>query len=441
MNEPVVCPACFEPEPVTGGYFVSAYPPFDYWSADQLDAYRDALGRTDSADEPLGLYVHIPFCEQRCDYCYYLSYEARSVPEIDEYLAALRKELALYGSQPAFRDRPFDFVYFGGGTPSLLSRDRLARLLDGLGETMSSARPRETTFECAPRSVTRAKLELLRDFGVTRISMGVQQLDDRVLRLNGRPHLVADIERAFDDIRQVGFDVVNLDLIVGLVGESDETFFSSLERVLEMAPDCVTVYQLEIPHNTPLFRDLGSDAVAGDLPDWPLKRQRLESAYERLAEDGYVQRSAYTAVRDTDRHGFIYQDAQYHGADLLGIGASSFSYLNGVHHQNAASLGDYLDAIDPDRLPLGRAYALSTEERFVREWALQIKLGSLDRDSFRAKFSIDPWQRFAPELRELVDHGWLEMDDTTATLTRAGLPRADRILTSFYLPAHRRASA
>ena len=227
-----------------------------------------------------------------------------------------------------------DFIYIGGGTPSVLSPSRMRRLLDGLADSLSCQGVREITFECAPNTVTRPKLDELRRNGVTRLSLGVQQLDDTVLARNGRIHLTRDVERAYANIRRVGFDVVNLDLMVGLVGETDESFQRSLERVISMAPDSVTIYQLEIPANTPLYRMIRNGTLDAAVPSWAVKRARLEGGFALLERAGYTLRSAYAAVRDLDRQRFLYMDEQYRGADLLGIGVSAFSYLNSVHHQN-----------------------------------------------------------------------------------------------------------
>lgn len=433
--------ACECSEPVTGSYFVSAYPPFEAWTSNALDSYHETLSRPGKPEVPLGLYVHIPFCERRCDFCYYLSYQGRSIEEIDRYLEALPQELGQYCRTPALAGRKFDFVYFGGGTPSLLSAKRLETLLQRLTAQTPSWSPREFTFECAPKSVSRDKLRLLADYGVTRISLGVQQLDDGILMLNGRVHLIADIERAFEDIHSVGFDVVNLDLIVGLVGETDTSFFTSLEGVVAMAPQSVTLYQLEIPHNTPLFRVLGQRGIEASLPTWEVKRRRLSQAFDLLEANGFSIRSAYTAVRDLEQHAFLYQDYQYRGADLLGIGASSFSYLDGIHQQNIADLAGYLEAVTSSSLPLGRAHALSPKEQMVRELVLQLKLGSFDGNYLRSKFGVDPQREFAAELETLTRKGWLAGDGPVRSLTRSGLLRADALLERFYLPEHRAAAA
>ena len=129
MSDPANDPTCGCSEPVTGSYFVSAYPTFEAWTRGSLDEYRKRLMQRPARPEPLGLYVHIPFCERRCDFCYYLSYEGISTSEVDTYLDALPRELARYCNKPAIEGRPFDYVYFGGGTPSLLSLRRLDTLL------------------------------------------------------------------------------------------------------------------------------------------------------------------------------------------------------------------------------------------------------------------------------------------------------------------------
>ncbi|GMU33127.1 MAG: oxygen-independent coproporphyrinogen III oxidase [Planctomycetia bacterium] len=425
-------------EPDSGNYFVSTYPPFSTWTADQIPAVQQRL-ETPTAltkDEPLGLYIHIPFCARRCHYCYYLSYAGRSSDDLDEYIECLLQELAMYRSAPALGLRELSFVYFGGGTPSLLSESQLAHLLSGLQALYSWRHVEESTFECAPQSVTAPKLQLLRDMGITRISLGVQDLNDEILRLSGRVHLVEDVMRAYDLIRHVGFDVVNLDMIAGLCGQTDASFSSSIQRVIEIQPDCLTIYPLEIPHNTPLYRRLQTDAAGEHPASWDTKRARLATAFDQLEAAGYTMRSAYAAARDPHRQRFVYQDAQYRGADLLGIGASAFSYLAGTHSQNMPSLEDYGACLRDRRLPLVRAYALTDDERLIREFILHLKLGFADVGFFQKKFQTDIRERFARPLASLQANGWLSVDRQGVRMTRQGLFLVDRLLSVFYLPQH-----
>jgi oxygen-independent coproporphyrinogen-3 oxidase len=309
-------------------------------------------------------------------------------------------------------------------------------MVDALRQLMSWDAAREVTFECAPRSVTADKIRFLRDSGVTRLSLGVQALDDAVLAANGRVHLAGDIERAWDIISRSGFAVRNLDLMVGLTQETDESFGRGLEQVIGLQPESVTLYQLEIPLNTRLYRSLQTSDAASHPADWETKHARLASAFRRLESAGYHIRSGYTAVRDPVRQPFVYQDEQYRGADLLGIGASAFSYLDGIGQQNVASLDGYLAARRRGDLPLWRGYVLSDEERMIREFVLQLKLGGADRAYFLDKFGQDVLRRFEEPLDEGLRRGWFAIDPKGITVTLEGLVRIDRLLPAFYRPEH-----
>lgn len=440
-----------EEEPLEGNYFVAAYPPFSCWTEAENGSVQRALDaeppppsiRPQPAPVPLGLYVHIPFCVHRCQYCYYLCY-ADQADQVQRYLDALNQELTRLSVARQFSGRQLDFVYFGGGTPSLLTSDQIRELLANAQRLFPWSALREATFECAPRTVTSAKVDVLWAMGVTRVSLGVQQMDDQVLAANGRVHLVQDVERAYSRIRQREFPIVNIDLIVGLVDETEETFFRSLEQVIGMEPESITIYQLEIPRNTPLFQNLKDPAFATRVPGWETKRRRLGEAFSRLEAKGYAMQSAYTAVRNPRHDRFLYMSEQYRGADLIGAGVAAFSYVNGLHYQNIATLPDYTAAVEAGRggtgagaLPIGRTYALSEEEQWVREFVLQLKLGQVDSSSLRAKFGVDVMRNFAEPLARLRAAGWLKIDEGRVILTRAGLLRVDRMLPEFYLPKHK----
>lgn len=428
-------------EPLTGNYFVATYPPFSRWTADHTGRVLQTLEtpRPLAGSEHLGLYIHIPFCAKRCDYCYYLSYSGMSSGAMDQYVDSLLGESAMYSRAPALADRQVTFVYFGGGTPSILSVEQIRRCLLGLRANFPWTAVQELTFECAPKTITEDKLRALRDCGASRISLGVQQLNDEVLAKNGRVHLVRDVEQAYASIRRVGFDIVNIDLMVGMAGETDESFQASLEQVIAMQPDSVTIYQMEIPANTPLYRAQRDGAMVDLLDPWPVKRARLARGFARLEQAGYTLRSAYAAVRDPQRHRFVYQEAQYRGADLLGLGVASFSYLAGLHYQNQTSLAPYLAGVAAGQLPIERAYPLSDEERMIREFVLQLKLGSAETKYFRDKFGVEIGRRFAEPLSQFAAAGWLTADADAVTLTREGLLRVDRLLPAFYQPEHQQA--
>lgn len=170
---------------------------------------------------------------------------------------------------------------------------------------------------------------------------------------------------------------------------------------------------------------------------WEQKRGLLAEGFARLEAAGYTVRSAYAAVRDPQRHRFMYQDEQYRGADLLGVGASAFSYLGGLHVQNLATLDEHAACVRAGRLPLARAHCLTFEERLIREFVLQLKLGAADVSYFDHKFGIDIRAHFAGPLKELQQAGALTVTDSAVQVTRPGLLRIDTLLKAFYRPEHR----
>lgn len=350
---------------------------------------------------------------------------------MESYASDLLHELALISDLPVTKDRTPSFVYFGGGTPSLLPLAQLKRLFNGIRTRFPWQQNAEVSFECAPKTATPDKLEFLREAGVTRISMGIQQLDDKILKANGRIHKADDAKRAYTAIRNAAFPIVNVDLIVGLVGETDETFFDSLNEVIGWQPDSITIYQLEIPPNTPLFKAQTDDPSSSLVPDWTTKRRRLNDGFTLLEEAGYKIRSAYSAVRDLEKHKFTYQEAQYRGVDLIGTGVSSFSYVQGVHYQNLASMGPYRESIGRGELPIFRGLKLSDDERLVRQFILQLKLGVVPIQPFQDEFGVDVRLRFADPLANLDARGLLTVDEFTVGLTRSGLLCVDRILLEF----------
>ena len=214
-----------------GSYFVANYPPFSLWTHDAVA--QDAMPALThpSADVPLGLYLHIPFCRKRCHFCYYRVYTGKNANEVAQYLDVLGRAWELYATQPAITDRPLRFVYFGGGTPSFLS----VRQLQGLVERLSRVAPwsdaEEITFECEPGTLTEPKLAAIRDMGVTRLSLGIEHYDDHVLELNGRAHRSAEVYRSFAYAQSLGFPQINIDLIAGMLGDTDEKWQTAVEKL------------------------------------------------------------------------------------------------------------------------------------------------------------------------------------------------------------------
>ena len=422
-----------------GSYFVANYPPFSVWTAAAVATDGRAALAASPADVPLGLYLHIPFCRKRCHFCYFRVYTDKNSREVEGYLDVLAREWDLYQQTPAVAGRPLNFVYFGGGTPSFLSTRQLETLVARLTAVAPWTAAEEITFECEPGTLTEAKLDAISRMGVTRLSLGVENFDDRILELNGRAHRSPEIERTFRYARTIGFPQINIDLIAGMLGESDENWTACVQRTLELEPDSVTIYQMELPYNTTISGDLlkGTGQFKEPLANWSTKRRWVAEAFEALERAGYHIGSAYTAVKNPAITKFVYRDRVWQGADLVGLGVASFGHLNGVHLQNFDTWEKYSDALERGELPLGRAYRPNNEERTIREFVLQLKRGSVQPDYFQKKYGVDVLTRFAGQLDELASGGYLAQHSRERiALTRAGLLRVDVLLHRFFLPQH-----
>ncbi len=418
-----------------GSYFIANYPPFSQWTPEQLPEVRQAMSEP-PADVPLGLYLHIPFCRRRCKFCYYRVYTDKNAHDVERYVAALSREIELISDLPVMGQRPFRFVYFGGGTPSFLSGRQLTSLVDRLRANINWDHAEEVTFECEPGTLSLAKLKTLKQLGVTRISLGVEHFDDAVLEENGRAHHAAEIHRAWQWIQQVGFDNTNIDLIAGMVGETDQKWRDTVEQAVRYEPDSVTIYQMELPFNTIFSKDVLQGGKPSPVADWATKRAWVDYAFSRFEAEGYTVSSTCTLVRDPDKVNFSYRDNLWHGSDLLAVGVASFGHISGVHYQNHPEWADYLDALEHDRLPLFRAMRLTPHQRLVREMILQMKTGRLDADYFRRKFSTDIFQHWRDVWHRYESEGWLHLhpDEQTILLTRPGLLRVDSLLPAFFEP-------
>ncbi|HMO93164.1 MAG TPA: coproporphyrinogen-III oxidase family protein [Pirellulaceae bacterium] len=421
-----------------GIFFIPNSPPYSQWSQEQLPEIEEALAKP-PRDVPLGLYLHIPFCRKRCKFCYFKVFTDKNASQIEQYVAALSREIELLSRQPVMGGRPFRFVYFGGGTPSFLSSRQLTALVDRLKANINWNHAEEVTFECEPGTLQEQKVATLKELGVTRLSLGVENFVDKILEDNGRAHLTKEIYRAWEWIQKAAFYNVNIDLIAGMVGETWDTWRENIRRTVELSPDSVTIYQMELPFNTIYSQDILGNQVETPVSDWPLKREWVSYAFDELMSAGYHVSSAYTVVKNREKVNFSYRDNLWMGSDLLAAGIASFGHISGVHYQNKPEWNAYLsDLLDHQRLALGRAYRLSHEQALIRELILLLKRGYLDREYFANKFEVDIVSHWRDEWQEFVDKGLVEsITEERIKLTRSGLLQVDAMLPTFFQVEHK----
>jgi oxygen-independent coproporphyrinogen-3 oxidase len=391
-----------------GSYFIANYPPFSLWESRHVPEIHRALTSEPDKSVTMGLYIHIPFCRKRCKFCYFRVYTNQNAQAIENYVQALEHEFELLSRQPGVRGRTLRFAYFGGGTPSYLSSKQLRSLHDRLSEYLSWETAEEVTFECEPGTLSLEKVKTLKDIGVTRVSLGVENFNDEILENNGRAHLSPEIFRAYDWLQQVGFPQINVDLIAGMIGESDENWADCVEKVKQLEPDNITIYQMELPHNTLISREIKELGVISPIAGWAIKRRWVSEAMDTLLSAGYHISSG-----------------------------NELGHFQGVHYQNFDQLEQYIQGVASDELPIHRALVPTKHQELIREVVLQLKEGRISARPYRAKFGVDILQEFATPLRNQEAAGYLAVEGDEIRLTRRGLLQVDTLLPEYFEEEHR----
>lgn len=414
-----------------GSYFVSNYPPYSFWNSDNIDVARETIA-TSGSERTLGFYLHIPFCRKRCKFCYFRIYTDKNKKQRDDYLESLLCELKLYADSAVVSGRLPKFFYIGGGTPSSLSSEQILHLGERIQSIFPQEKVEEITFECEPGTLTEKKLEAIRKFGTTRLSLGIENFSDEILEENGRAHLSGEIYKAYEWAQKMNFPQINIDLISGMVGETDENWNDCIEKTIAMRPSSVTIYQMELPFNSVYARQILGEEATSKIANWDTKRRWAQEAFEKLKEVGYEQSSAYTMVLPGEKKSFCYRDELWYGADMIGTGVASFSHVQGIHYQNIDKFDAYMEKCKQGEIPIHRAFKTTERQRLIRELILRMKLGYVKQQEFMEKFSVDIMKEFSKQITQLVKGGMAIKKEDGIELTTKGLLQVDGLLPQFY---------
>jgi oxygen-independent coproporphyrinogen III oxidase len=413
----------------------TSYPPATRFTVNEAALDLTAALAADNAnpDRPLSLYVHLPFCESRCWYCGCTTVITRDHDRADPYLDYVEKELALYARHLDPR-RPVTQLHFGGGTPTFLAPGQLRRLGAMLRQRFRFTPDAEISVEIDPRRLSLAHIEALRDIGATRASLGVQDTNSEVQLAIHRHQPHALNEQSFAWLRGAGFTSINVDLIYGLPLQSPATIRRTIEEVLALGPDRLSVFSYA--HVPWLKQAQQIFDQRGQLPDAEQKLAMFATAHRALTEAGYVDIGLDHFARPDDElararaAGTLQRNFQGYstraGASLHGFGMSSISSTPDVYFQNHKTLAEYRAALDAGRLPVERGLRLTDEDKRRRTVIMRVMCERrLDFATLSREFGFDFPAAYARELeslRDLVADGIVERTAEGIAVTPAGAP-------------------
>jgi oxygen-independent coproporphyrinogen-3 oxidase len=411
------------PEPAIGSIpelsrkgFIITYPMFRYWNNGAAKEGLDA--------QPLNLYVHMPYCIQRCAYCWFktTTLKENRLKEIDRYVGSVCQELALASRLFNLKERPVETVYFGGGTPTLMSEENIDRLFAALRENFTLVAP-QITFEGEPVTLTERKAGVLERNGVNRISLGIQSFKEEIVFQTGRQDTEAEAMKAIALAKATGAQV-NIDLISGLAGETPETWAYSIERALAADVHNITIYKLELYANTPYYSADRKREIA--LPNDGQELEFMRYATAELKKHDYRAVNTFTWTKG-GAYDQLHTRSKWLGNDNYAAGVSSFGSLGSWNYQNTNDINAYTEIVESGELPTFRGYNCTSLDCMVRDVVMGIKLVRLSHVQFREKHGVDLLKVCASEVSQLAQDGFITVDAENVTLTEEGILFGDSV--------------
>jgi oxygen-independent coproporphyrinogen III oxidase len=396
--------------------FITTYPMFRYWNK---DAVEEGL-----KPKPLNLYVHTPYCIQRCAYCYFKTTTLKDnrLQEIDRYVSSVCKEMALVSKHYDLQNRPIETVYFGGGTPTLMTEENIDKLFAALRENFAVG-DAQIAFEGEPVTLTERKAATLKRNNVKRISLGIQSFKEEVVFQTGRRDTEEQTMRAIALAKSTGAEV-NIDLISGLPGETPEYWAYSIKRALEADVHNITVYKLELYANTPYYSAEKKKDIT--LPSEEEELEFFKYAMAELKAHGYQPVNTFTFSKG-GAYDQLNTRSKWLGNDNCAVGVSAFGSLGQWNYQNTSDINGYTEAVEKGELPAVRGYRNTSLDLMVRDAVMGIKLIHLNHLRFREKHGLDLLKVCAAELTQLEEEGFLTVGQENVSLTDFGIVYGDYV--------------
>lgn len=377
----------------------------------------------------LGIYVHIPFCKQKCYYCDFVSY-AKSEGRVDEYIKALKKEIKEESNMINNEEYSINTIYIGGGTPSYIDERYITEIVNEIKDDYIVEKEAEITIEINPGTVNEEKLKEYKKIGINRISIGLQEVNNRLLNQIGRIHTYEQFLQCYELARKVGFQNINVDLMLGLPNQTLSDVKKSLVNIINLKPEHISFYSLIVEENTPIKTMLEQNILT--LPNEKLERDMYWSAKKILEENNYIhyEISNFAKIGYESKHNLnCWKQMEY-----LGFGVAAHSYYKNKRYSNTNCIEQYCKNIKEENLKKNRIICeIQTEEEKKREYMLLglRKINGVNIQEFKNKFIDNPIYTFHKELEMLVKEKLIEIDLNQIKLTSKGLDLANIVWENF----------
>lgn len=379
--------------------------------------------------QELGIYVHIPFCKQKCYYCDFVSY-ANKCEQVEEYINSIKKEISSYD----FSKYNVTTIYIGGGTPSYIDSKQIKSILELIKAKLKKNKKKfediEITIEVNPGTVTREKLQDYKEVGINRISIGLQTTNDTLLKQIGRIHTYQEFLNTYNLAKEIGFGNINVDLMLGLPNQTIENLKDSLNEVIKLNTNHISVYSLIIEEGTPIAKLLDDGKL--ELPDEEQERRMYWYVKNFLELNGYnhYEISNFAKRGKESKHNInCWNQEQY-----IGIGAAAHSYMNNVRYSNTSNLEEYIKNIKEGNIEKNRRIEeKQTIEDKKNEFMMLgfRKIEGVDISKFKERFIDNPIFLYREKLNKLVEEGLIEIDLNNIRLTNKGLNLANQVFEEF----------
>lgn len=375
----------------------------------------------------ISAYIHIPFCEHICYYCDFNKVFLEGQP-VDEYIQMLIREMQL--SKTAYPSEYSKTIYIGGGTPTSLSAQQLDTLLAGVAENFDLARVEEFTVEANPGDLTQEKLQVMKNYGVDRLSMGVQTFDDQLLKKIGRKHTRDDVYQTMKFLEAENFENVSIDLIYALPGQTLASFRDTLKRALDLQLPHYSMYSLILENKTMFMNWVRQGRL--ELADQEVEGQMFEEAIQAMNQAGLHQYeiSNFSRPGKESQHNLVY----WNNENYYGLGAGASGYLGNVRYRNFGPIQHYLQPLREQKLPILEEEKLSKENQMEEEMFLGLrKRRGVSKAIFQEKFAISFDQVYGDVAKELIQKQRLVDDGQQVYLSETGMYIGNEIFEKFLL--------